>query len=282
MELVERLANMTPAEMRTYLSDRKRKLPEKLINELIDNEKARRRTLHPMRKKREQHIRLWKQILTPAVQELRNVHRMLNLKLTYPTPEREAALQAYAAVISNVINKLQVNIDKLRVHEDSIDDDLQTPSQMASKPTPAFPNGKPNGGSYWVDYVPSHVVKKVRALFSAIPKTKHVRVKVPFPVVLDKATSAKLRAVLLERTQKELEHLERRIAAELADPRLTDHHYFKHQEIDALRVQVSKMQSAMHLIEQLPPNAFIPPTWHGVLNYRTYPGRSPQPRSASK
>lgn len=282
MDFTERLADMTPAEMRKALSNRKRKLPEKLINELIDNERERRRKLHPIRKKREQHIRLWKQILTPAVQELRNVRRMLNLKLTYPTPEREAALHAYALVIETVINKLQVNIDKLCIHEDHLDDDLQTPSQMASKPTPAFPNGKPNGGAYWVDYVPSHVVKKIRALFKAIPRAKHVRIKEPFPVVLDKATSAKRRWVLLERTQKELEHLERRITAELADPRLKDTSVFRHQEIDALRVQASKMQSAMHLISQLPPNAFVPPTWHGVFNARTYPGRSPQPRGTSK
>ena len=282
MDFTERLAELTPAEMRKAFANRKRKLPEKLVNDLIANERARRRTLHPVRKKREQHIRLWKNILDPAVYELRNVRRMLNLKLAHPTLERTAALEAYTAVIELVINKLQVNIDKLRIHEDKIDDDLFTPGQQASKATPAFPYGKPNGGTHWVDYVPVPVIKKIRALFEAIPKTKHARQKEPFPVTFDRTTSAKRRIVLLDRTRKELEHLERRIAAELADPRLKDTSIFKHQEIDAMRVQASSMQSAMHLIGQLPPNAFIPPTWHGILTERTYPGQHPRGAKPAK
>jgi hypothetical protein len=275
MDFVKRLAGMSAAQMRKSLSNRRRKLPEDIIDGIIAVEKARRRKLHPMRKKREQHVRLWKQLLDPAVVELRNVQRMLNLSLTYPTPERETALTTYAGVIARVVGKMQINIDKLRVHEDQLDDDLLTPGQQASKRTPAFPHGKPNGGEHWVDYVPIPVIKKVRALFEAIPKTRHVRRKEPFPVTLPIATSAKLRAVLRERTQKELDHTERLMAAELADTRLTDTHVFKHQEINALRAQISKMQSALHLIGQLPANAFVPPSWHGILTERTYPGRSP-------
>jgi hypothetical protein len=58
--------------------------------------------------------------------------------------------------------------------------------------------------------------------------------------------------------------IERRIAVELADTRLTDTHVFKHQEIGEMRLQVSQMQAAMHRVSLLSPNDFVPVTWHGV------------------
>tara|TARA_R110000868_G_scaffold235313_1_gene489222 strand:- start:63 stop:911 length:849 start_codon:yes stop_codon:yes gene_type:complete len=282
MNYTERFARMTEQEMRNALAQRKSKLPEPVINDIVANVKADREALRPMLKKREQHTRLWKQIIDPAVYELRNVRRMLKLKLSYPTPERTAALEAYAEVIELVIGKLQLHIDKLNVHEDRIDDDPLTPSQQASKATKAFPNGKPNGGTYWTDYVPYVVVKKISALFKAVPKEAHVKRKHPFPVVLDKATSAKRREILIERTTKELTHIERIIAVELADPRLKPTHFFKHQEIGKMRLQASQMQSALHIISLLPPNAFIPATWHGVMTERTQPGRQPLPKGKTK
>lgn len=281
MNYTEKFEHMTYAEMRNALAQRKRKLPEPVINDIVANVKDARRAMHPINKTREQHTRLWKQIIDPAIYELRNVRRMLKLKLSYPTPERTAALEAYAALIEIVVGKLQLHIDKLNIQADTLGDERPlTPSQMASKPTKAFPYGKPNGGEYWVDYVPPDMVAKISALFKAVPKEKHVKRKQPFPVVLDKVTSAKRKAALIERTNKELAHIERLMAVELADPRLTDHHYFKHQEIEDMRLQVSRMQEAMHYINLLPANAFIPATWHGVMTIRTQPGRKPadQPR----
>lgn len=282
MNFTDKFAGMTAYEMRSALAQRKRKLPGATIEAIIENVMADRSGMRPMLKKREQHTRLWKQIVDPAVYELRNVRRMMKLTLSYPTPERTAALEAYAAVIELVIGKLRLNIDKLNINEDSIDDDLRTPSQQASRATPAFPNGKPNGGTYWTDYVPRQVIKKILLLFLDVPKEKHVKRKHPFPVVLDKATSAKRRAALLERTQNELTHIERIIAVELADPRLKDTSTFKHQELDEMRLQASKMQNAIHIIGTLPPNAFIPPTWHGLLTPRTAPGRQPLPKGKTK
>lgn len=275
MNYTEKFAGMTVPEMRNALAQRKRKLPEPVINDIVANVMAARNDMRPLLKTREQHTRLWKQIIDPAVYELRNVRRMLKLKLSYPTPERTAALEAYAGLIEIVVGKLQLNIDKLYIHEGRLDYDPLTPSQMASKPTKAFPYGKPNGGEYWVDYVPPDAVKKINALFEAVPKEKHVKRKHPFPVVLDKATSAKRKAALIERTNKELTHTERLMAVRLSDPKLTDTHVFAHQKIDAMRLQISQMQSALHHINLLPPNAFIPATWHGVLTERTEPGRQP-------
>ena len=295
---------MTEPTLRKTLE--KRKLPAILIDETITAVQADRNALRPVHKKREQHIRLWKQIIDPAVAELRNVQHMQKLTLTHNTPERTAALEAYAALLELLVGKLKVNIEKIKAHadtqhrnvedlkarqlrvslirdkrdipKDTDDDDLLTPSRQASKTTRAFPNGKPNGGAHWVDYVPPSAVAQIQALFDVIPRTKGVKRKHPFPVLLDKATSAKRRAALIERTTKELSHIERRIAVELANRKLTDTHVFKHQEIDSMRLQVSKMQSAIHIMTLLPSNAFIPATWHGVMTTRTKPGISPLPK----
>ena len=268
--------SMSVAAMRSYLI--KRNVHPELIDGLITEEQARRDETRPLRKKREQHIRLWHQIIDPAVAELRNVQHMLRLPLLYPTPERTAALEAYAVVLELLIDKLKQNVDKIKQSGADTADELLTPSRQASKPTRAFPHGKPNGGTHWVDYVPPNIVREINALFDSIPRVKGVKRKYPFLVVLDRATSAKRRQALTERTQNELTHVERLLAVELADARLTDTHVFKQQEIADLRIQVSKMQHAIHVISLLPPNAFIPPTWHGVLLERTPPGIQPPPK----
>lgn len=267
---------MSVPAMRRYIIEHN--VHAALADRIIADELERRDAARPLRKKREQHIRLWNQIIDPAVSELRNVQHMLKLTLLYPTIERTVALEAYAGVLERLIGKLKLHVDKLKVSDDDIEDDLMTPSKQAIKPTKAFPNGKPNGGTHWVDYVPPDIVKDITALFDAIPRTKGVKRKHPFLTVLDKATSARRKAALIERTTKELTHIERIVAVRLADPKLKDTSVFTHQEIDAQRMQVSKMQSALHIISLLPPNAFIPPTWHGVMTARTKPGVSPLPK----
>ena len=276
----KRYARMTDAALRRALS--KRKLPTPLVDGIISAVQADRDAVRPLRKKREQHLRLWKQLIDPAVAELRNVQHMQRLTLLHPTPERTAALDAYAKMLGLLIDKLKLHVDKVKVDPALLDETLLTPSQMAGKPTKAFPHGKPNGGTYWVDWVPPDVVASINALFDKIPMTRGVKRKHPFPVVLDRATSAKRKAALLERTRKEMEHIERLMAAELADPRLTEHHYFKQQEIEAMRLQISRMQHAIHIITLLPPNAFIPPTWHGVMQPRTAPGEPPLPKAKTQ
>lgn len=263
---------MTEVELRQAIAKRKRRPPIHVEEAFIAEVQAARNALSPVLKKREQHARLWKQLIEPAVAELRNVQHMQKLVLTYPTLERTQALAAYAGLITQLIKKFRVHIDKVNITKNAIDDSLLTPGQHAKLSTRAFPNGKPNGGRFWVDWVPPNRVEQVQALFDVIPRTRGVRQKVPFPVVLDKQTSAKRRAVLIQRTSRELEYIERLMAAELADTRLTDTHVFKHQEIGAMRLQVSQMQSALHIISLLPPNAYIPPTWHGVMTARTRPG----------
>lgn len=247
-------ARMSPAALRALLS--KRRLPSSYIENTLYAVAADRREARPALKKSEQHARLWGYLLDPAKAELRNVQRMLKLDLAHPTPERVEALEAYAALLTFLIGRLTL--------------DMKSTTDMPKKL--ATERGLPNNGEYWVDWVPPKKVALIYSFFAAIPKARGIKRKEPFPVVLDKKTSAKRKAVLIERTNKEIEHVERRIAAELADPRLTDTHYFKQQEIGDMRLEISRMQAALHVISQLPANALIPPTWHGVMQQRTAPG----------
>lgn len=247
-------ARMSPAALRALLS--KRRLPSTYIENTIHAVLTDRQAARPALKKSEQHARLWGYLIDPAKAELRNVQRMLKLKLSHPTPERIEALEAYAALLTFLIGRLTMDMKST----------TDMPKHLAAE------RKLPNGGEYWVDWVPPKKVALIYAFFAAIPKARGVKRKEPFPVVLDKATSARRKTILIERTTKEIEHVERRIAAELADPRLTDTHYFKQQEIGAMRLEISKMQAALHIISQLPANALVPPTWHGVMQQRTAPG----------
>ena len=245
---------MSPQALRAYLN--KRKLPppivEKTLAVVLDERKAAR----PALKKSEHHARLWHQLIEPARAELRNVRRMQALKLRYPSPERDEALAAYAALLEFLFTRLSVDRDAT----------TEMPRVIALE------RSLPNNGEHWVDWVPRKKVALIEDYFASIPNQRGVRRKNPFPVTLPKEANAQRRAVLTERTIKEIEHIERLIAAELADPRLKDTSVFKQQEINALRVRLSQMQSALHTIEQLADTAFVPRTWHRLFETRTLPG----------
>jgi hypothetical protein len=247
-------SRMSPQALRAHLS--KRRWAPALVEATIANVLEERRAARPALKKREHHARLWGYLIDPARSELRNVWRMLKLSLVNETPERTEALTAYSELLSYLVTRLEVERDAT----------TEMPGTVAAE------RGLPNNGEHWVDWVPRKKVALIYDYFNRIPVTKGVRRKEPFPVTLDKATSAKRKATLIERTTREMEHVERVMAAELADTRLTDTHVFKHQEIGELRVLLSRMQAALHIIKQLPANALIPHTWHRIFETRTRPG----------
>lgn len=245
---------MSPQALRKMLSERR--LPSSYVEATIAAVLEDRKAARPAVKKSEHHARLWGYLIEPAKSELRNVRRMLRLNLTNPTPEREDALTAYEALLAFLVGRLTLEMRATP----------EMPGKIAAE------RDLPNGGEHWVDWVPRKKALLIYDYFAKIPHQRGVKRKEPFPVTLDKNTSAKRKAALLERTKKEIEHLERRIAIELADPRLKETSVFKHQEIDAMRVQISRMQAATTLIRKLPDNALIPHTWHRVFEERTSVG----------
>ena len=237
---------MSEPALRKLLS--RKKLPhghaEAVLTEVAEARNKRRIRL----KTDEQHSRLWGDVIAPAKAERLIVRRMRTLKLDNPSPERDLALEAYLMVLDVIIGKLALEAR----------DSGMTPGDLAAG------RNLPNKGAHWVDWMPPKKIALIKGFFDAIPYTKGVRTKQPFERRIPQSQHAKHKQRLIERTAKEIEHLERRIAAELADTRLTDNHVFKQQEINALRQRVSKMQTAMHTIRLLRPTDYVPVTWHGI------------------
>lgn len=237
---------MSEPALRKLLSQRK--LPLGYAENLIAEVAAARKDKRVRLKTDEQHRRLWGDIINPAKAERRIVQRMLTLKLGNPSPERTLALEAYLLVLDAIIGRLTL---------DARDSEL-TPRHLAEE------RGLPNKGEHWTDWMPRKKMALIEDFFAAIPYAKGVKQKRPFERRIPQTQHEVHKRRLIERTDKEMAVLERRIAVELADTKLTDTHVFKQQEIEALRQRVSRMQAAMHTIRLLRPTDFVPVTWHGI------------------
>ena len=237
---------MSEAALRKLLSQRK--LPSGYAENLIAEVAAARKTKRIRLKTDEQHTRLWGDLISPAKSERRIVQRMLTLKLDNPSPERALALEAYLMVLAAIIGRLTL----------AARDSGQTPRLEA------LGRNLPNKGEHWVDWMPQKKIDLIKQYFAEIPYTKGVRQKTPFERRIPQTQHAIHKRRLIERTDKELAILERRMAVELADAKLTDTHHFKHQEINDMRIQISRMQAAMHTIKLLRPTDLVPVTWHGI------------------
>lgn len=237
---------MSESALRRLISQRK--LPLGYAESLIAEVAAQRKTKRIRLKTDEQHTRLWGDLIAPAKAERRIVQRMLTLKLAHDSPERTLALEAYLMVLDAIIGRLMLDAR----------DSGQTPRLVA------LGRNLPNKGEHWTDWMPQKKIALIEQYFAAVPYTKGVKQKKPFERRIPQTQHAIHKKRLIERTDKEMALLERRIAAELADAKLTDTHVFKQQEINDLRIQVSRMQAAMHTIKLLRPTDFVPVTWHGI------------------
>ena len=71
-----------------------------------------------------------------------------------------AALTAYMDVIGSFLSTVETWLDK---------DPELSPAKRLQKKLKAFPNGVPNGGSHWVDWIPESMKQPVVQLFDAVP-----------------------------------------------------------------------------------------------------------------
>jgi hypothetical protein len=215
-----------------------------IIQEVIQAKKERRTA----QQKDGQHARLWRDLIAPAKAERRIIQRMRVMNVKNPSDERDAALEAYELVLNAIIGRLTL----------ASANTTEMPRYVAVE------KKLPNKGEHWVDWMPPKKIALIEEYFAGIPYMVGVKQKLPFErrIPLSQHDTHKKR--LIERTSKEIDMIERRIAVELADSRLTDTHVFKHQEIGEMRLQVSQMQAAMHRVSLLNPNDFVPVTWHGV------------------
>lgn len=237
---------MSENALRKHISHRK--FPAGYVDSLLAQAAVLRQAKRVRLKTDEQHARLWGDLISPAKAERRIVQRMLTLNLTHASPERTLALEAYLMVLDVLIGRLVLDARNCGL----------TPRQLAED------RGLPNKGEHWTDWMPKKKIALIEQYFACIPAVRGIKQKRPFERRIPQTQHAVHKKRLIERTGKEIAVLERRIAAELADTRLTDTHVFKQQEINDMRVQISRMQAALHTIALLRPTDFVPVTWHGI------------------
>jgi hypothetical protein len=246
MDFPKSYLRMSERTLRKHLA--KRKLPLGYAENLISQVMSERHKKFAHLARDTQHARLWGDLIAPAKAERRIVQRMLGLDLANNSPERTLALEAYLMVLDAIIGRLTL---KANTSE-------ETPSKLAAG------RNLPNKGEHWTDWMPQKKIDLIKDYFAQIPYIKGVRQKTPFERRWPTTQHAIHKKRLIERTDKELAILERRMAVELADAKLTDTHHFKQQEINDMRIQISKMQAAMHTIKLLRPTDLVPVTWHGI------------------
>lgn len=239
------------SKLRKMLADRS--LPEGAADEIIADVTALKLEQRTTAQKEGQHARLWRDLIAPAKAEGRIVSRMRTLNIKSSSPERADALEAYELLLHTLIGRLKVQA-------------ANTPEMPRII---ALEKNLPNKGEHWVDWVPLKKQALIKSYFDAIPYSYGKKKKTPFERRIPQTQHDILKNRLIERTIKEIGHIERRIAVELADPKLKATHVFKHQEIGEMRLQVSRMQAAMHAVTLLNPNDFVPVTWHAVKQPET-------------
>jgi hypothetical protein len=185
-----------------------------------------------------QHRSQWIAVTLALNTELRRVQGSLN----YPeptTPERVDALEAYAAVMTQLKDRLaaMATVDGLPA---------QTPKDAAVE------RGIPNEGVHWTDWVPERIKARVRLAFEAIPYKPKAKVKEPFLRTIPPVQHGRLKEQLRSKTTSLL----------LLAQRTYNVKYKKTTEnLEPLVESIEAMQAALRALDRLPLTAPIPRDW---------------------
>lgn len=201
---------------------------------------------------------LWNALLRDLKYELANAIVGRRYQSAYPTPERDAAFDKYIEVMQSIEHKIKTKYMTTYVNEhgEVVEPDKgtrMTPSQFAAWVQRRNPQAIPNNGAHWTDWVPRSQRQAVCILFDAIPTMPRMKRKLPFQRTSRPPQESKSKASqferLKQRTQNELINAEQAYAMEPSD---------KHQRL------VRRIKQALVWIDELKPNDFVPPTWHGL------------------
>jgi hypothetical protein len=246
--------HFTELELREKLRMRKmHPKAEQQIFDIVVEQKARQRST--MRKK-EQHERMWSELMEPLKYELKICRAMLRYDgdhakasgyvtgdehktpLSHGDP-RTLALLHYVHTLDNLLGKMTL---QRRARE-------YTPYQIAEAAM------RPNKGVHWSDWVAPSKKVEITALFNAVPKVKHVKRKVPFERIVPKVLWLKLHKRLLERTIKEVEYNKHKlnVATMSGDD----------EKIERAQVRIEHINQALVWIQEAEVGAALPVTWHG-------------------
>lgn len=227
--------DLSPNEINNRLA--KRELHKTVENDIRVRVLAQKKWLKQQRLHKHHHTLLWRELINPAKYERKIVQGMIDYQQAKPNgglPEKIEALQAYLLVLDKVIERMEerktTGVGKM-------------PSHYAEEMK------LPNRGTHWVDWVPDHIKTRIRGMFFSVPREEKVRPKGIFERTAPTADTEKDKARLLARTEKEL-------AREVREQNLIP--------TDKRAIRITNMRKAMKAIKELPDNAAVPRTWHGL------------------
>lgn len=169
----------------------------------------------------------WRVIMSPLMAEKKAVRSLLAYKHSLSHEQRKTALEGYMVVIEKLEAKLK---DIMRAGK--------TPMQHD------------NTKKHWVDYVPQHIKDRVCDLFDAIPHHPRQKVKHPFPRTMPEEMHSKLKARLIQRTEKDLRRAKQDAMLNPDDEQATE--------------LVQRITKALSHIDRLESHEPVPTTWHGL------------------
>jgi len=232
----KRNLELTPRELRARMQ-RKIKRDNHhpvAVMQKLDKLMEQKKDLRSSNAKQKQLTRLWKELLMPLKAEIKNTVVMCNYE--GGSEQRRDAMQGYLLVLNTLHDRLIVDSRK-----------GFTPAQLGKA------QYKPNNGNHWTDWIPPSVKRKVQELFEAIPRGG--KQKIPFERKVPAALGKKLKARLLERTEKELDVAKRKEnKSRLANDMDTN-------VIDMERI--ANIEQALVWIRQAQDNEALPTTWSG-------------------
>ena len=233
-DLIIKLSKLPPNKIHNYLMENyARPMHEGIKAEVAAFKKKRKAE---KLKAYHQHA-LWQDLLRDMSYELANTIVGRNYKAKRPTPERDAAFDAYIKVMGKLRDLIKHNYMALDT----------TPSVLAKE------KGVPNNGEHWTDWVPEHVKERIHTLFDGIPYTPKTKRKLPFQRTarpMRRSSKKTKREVLTETARNELELVERTITV---------------ADTEKLRNKRKQLRQVLDWLESATDSMAMPRTWHGVL-----------------
>lgn len=233
---LKRFVRMSKERVLTTLIDER--IPDAVIPALLEKIETLKSERRSARISAYQRDATWGPLLRAAKHERKAVRDAKNSPLVVKDERRIEAQEAYLLVMNELIRRME---DVLKP--------MGTPIALAKKR-----NLSEGDGSHWTDWVPRHIKQHIKELYASIPYKKNKgRVKDPFERTILPADNAALKTRLIERTNKELATVERKLA--IPD----DAVYPTHPALLTRRTQIIR---ALAKIKDIPPDAPVPTTWH--------------------
>lgn len=246
---------MSEYRLHAYLTYRE--YPPEIVNQTVKKVremKAARKADHIKRTVRDN---LWRDLLTPARDELGVVRTMKaqakrQLEAEFGNAHTQAKLDAltcYDAVIAKTIEFLR-KVQRACEH---------TPLQFAAELRGSGQLAATVRGDHWTDYIKPKDRQQVMDAFSKVPDPARGKKKTPFERRISTLEHDRLKEVMWERIRKEQE-LTQQEQDMTADP----------FEVEQLSKKLDALQEAAYRLDSLPKTAPIPLSWQALV------GRKPE------